>query len=192
MTVAAVVPAAGKGERFGGAKLLADVDGEALLGRSIRCLLDGGVEEVVVVTAPGSRVETAGPKAIPVLGDRRVRLVLNPDPDRGMFSSIQVGLGTVDADTVLVLPADMPFVDSRTVAAVVKTAVVSGGVISPRYRGERGHPIAMPGSVCRAVAAAEVASNLKQVLADLDPPRTAIDVDDPGVLRDVDVAGDLG
>jgi molybdenum cofactor cytidylyltransferase len=191
MSVAAVVPAAGKGERFGGAKLLADVGGEALVNRTVRSLLDGGVDRVVVVAASGGVVMTAGVERVPLFGDPRVRLVVNPDPERGMFSSIQEGLKAVTAGIVLVLPADMPFVDSRTIAAVVRTAAAGTEVVSPRHAGRRGHPVALPGSVCEAVLTADVGSNLKQVLADLDPPRTAMDVVDPGILRDVDVAGDL-
>lgn len=186
-----MVPAAGRGRRFGGAKLLADLGGEALVNRTLRSLLEGGVDRVVVVAARGGAVATAGATTVPLLGDPRVELVLNPDPSRGMFSSIQEGLQVVDADTVLVLPADMPFVDSRTVAAVIRAAA-GFGIISPRHAGRRGHPVALSGTVCQAVLKAAVESNLKQALADLDPPRTALDVDDPGVLRDVDVAGDLG
>ena len=38
MPAVAVVPAAGKGERFGGAKLLARIDGDVLLDRTLRSL----------------------------------------------------------------------------------------------------------------------------------------------------------
>ena len=49
---AAVVPAAGKGERFGGGKLLAPVDGTPMLERTIHTLLEAGIADVVVVLAP--------------------------------------------------------------------------------------------------------------------------------------------
>ena len=52
MPAAAIVPAAGKGERFGGAKLVADIGGETLLNRTLRSLLDGGIDELIVVVAP--------------------------------------------------------------------------------------------------------------------------------------------
>jgi molybdenum cofactor cytidylyltransferase len=191
MSTAAVVPAAGKGARFGGAKLLADVDGDPLLVRTIRCLLDGGIDRVIVVVEAGGAVEQAS-TGHAVFADTRVRLVPNPEPERGMFSSIQVGLAAADADRVLVLPGDMPFVRPDTVAAVVDAARTRPGtVVSPRHGGRRGHPIALPATICRAVQGAESASNLKTVLDRLAPPREALNVDDPGVLRDVDVAGDL-
>lgn len=192
MSTAAVVPAAGKSVRFGGAKLLADVDGEPLLVRAIRGLLAGGVERVVVVVEAGGAVEKAS-AGLAVFADPRVRLVANPEPERGMFSSIQVGLAAAEADCVLVLPGDMPFVRPETVTAVIDAARTRpGAVVSPRHGGRRGHPIALPAAVRHAVLAADPSANLKAVLDRLAPAREALEVDDPGVLRDVDVTGDLG
>ena len=104
MTVA-VVPAAGSSTRFGTMKLLADVGGAPLLERTLASLLDAGVARVVVVTRAGEAFE-----AVPSMADPRVTVSVNPDPARGMFSSIQTGLAVAGGDVVLVLPADMPFV----------------------------------------------------------------------------------
>src|SRR5438105_3781496 len=92
----AIVTAAGSAERFGGKKLLASVDGEPLLERSIRSLLGGGVHEVIVVIGADARVELE--RDVKALRDGRVRAIENPDPSRGMFSSIQEGARTADGD----------------------------------------------------------------------------------------------
>ena len=52
MRTVAVVPAAGSAERFGGKKLLTPIDGEPLLDRTISALLNGGVDQIIVVVAP--------------------------------------------------------------------------------------------------------------------------------------------
>src|SRR3954471_16046360 len=83
----AIVTAAGSAERFGGKKLIAAVDGEPLLERSVRSLLDGGVHQVIVVLAADARDELE--RDVKVLSDPRVVTLENPDPSRGMFSSIQ-------------------------------------------------------------------------------------------------------
>src|SRR5687767_8903461 len=118
MKPAAIVPSAGTGQRFGGRKLLADADGMPLLERTIRSLFDGGVTDVVVLLAPDSEIVTSAPQ-VAALADPRVRVVVNADPSRGMFSSIQTGLTalTRTADPILILPGDMPFVRAKTVAA---------------------------------------------------------------------------
>ena len=102
----AVVTAAGSAERFGGKKLLAPIDGEPLLDHTIRSLLEGGVTEVIVVVGTDARRELE--RDVNAMNDSRVRPVENPDPSRGMFSSIQVGVATANGDALVVLPGDMP------------------------------------------------------------------------------------
>jgi len=118
----AVIPAAGRGARFdastgadtSGRKLLAAVHGTPMLDRTISTLLAGGIDHVVVVLPPDRDLGAAR-----LLEDPRVTTVINPDPSRGMFSSIQIGLSAVDGDPILVLPGDMPFVLSESVVAVL-------------------------------------------------------------------------
>jgi molybdenum cofactor cytidylyltransferase len=187
---AAIVPAAGKGERFGGGKLLTPVDGVPMIERTIRSLLDGGVETVIVVLAPESDVS---PSSVAALGDPRVRTVVNRDPSRGMFSSIQAGLRLAPsgANPVLVLPGDMPFVRTQTVTAVVRAALDGAEPLSPTHDGRRGHPLALPGCTPAALLAADPRESLNDVLRMLLLPRRELPVDDPGILRDVDTRADL-
>src|SRR6266581_8501795 len=113
----AVVTAAGSAERFGGKKLLAPIDGEPLLDHTIRSLLEGGVSEVIVVVGKDARAELE--RDVNAMLDPRVRAVENPDPSRGMFSSIQEGVATANGDALVVLPGDMPYVRPETVRAVI-------------------------------------------------------------------------
>ena len=187
---AAVVPAAGKGERFGGRKLLAPVGGTPILECTIRSLLEGGVANVIVVLAPASEVTASN---VATLADPRVRTVVNPDPSRGMFSSIQAGLrlAPAGANPVLVLPGDMPFVRTETVAAIVNAARDGAEPISPTHDGRRGHPLALPACASAALLAADPKESLNDVLRMLVLPRRELPVDDPGILRDVDTRADL-
>ena len=59
MTATAIVPAAGKAERFGGAKLLAEIDGQTVLDRTLKCLFDAFIEHVVLVVGPGDDYSSA-------------------------------------------------------------------------------------------------------------------------------------
>jgi molybdenum cofactor cytidylyltransferase len=192
MPSAAIVPAAGKAARFGGAKLLADVNGAPMLERTIRALLDGGVTDVIVVLAPDSEVMQRRP-AIAALSESHVHTVVNPDPSRGMFSSVQCGLHAVrpTARAILVLPGDMPFVHPATVTAVLTAARNSVEPISPAHQGRRGHPLALPSCARSTLLAADARGSLDDVLRLLSLPRREVAVDDPGILRDIDTAADL-
>ena len=185
----AIVTAAGSAERFGGRKLLADVDGEPLLDRTIRSLLDGGASEVIVVVRTNSRVELE--RDVNAMNDARVRPVENREPARGMFSSIQEGVRTASGDVLLVLPGDMPFVKPDTVERVIAEWARTRGIVSPRHNGKRGHPVALPLSFRDEILATSPTSNLHEVIKKHIAQRTDLDVDDPGINRDVDRPEDL-
>jgi molybdenum cofactor cytidylyltransferase len=184
--VTAVVPAAGRSARFGAMKLVANLEGAPLIQRTLASLLEAGVAQVVVVTREGAAVEGAV-----ALVDPRVAIVVNPDPERGMFSSIQAGLAVTDGDVVLVLPADMPFVAAATVAAVAAQAASTGAVVVPVHDGRRGHPIAIPQALGTTLRALAPTTTLKAAIAACGAAVLPLTVVDPGVLHDVDVPGDL-
>jgi molybdenum cofactor cytidylyltransferase len=183
----AIVLAAGESRRFGSPKLIVDVGGEPMLNRAIRCLLDGGVcDVVVVVSAP---IDLG---RVPLLGDRRVRSVTNPDAARGMFSSIQAGCAAAEGSgPLLILPGDMPFVRSGTVAAVLAAYAASRQIVSPRFAGKRGHPIALPPALRSEILRADPGTSLNVLLTPHENQRVYVDVDDGGILRDVDRPADL-
>jgi len=184
MSVVAIVPAAGKAERFGGEKLVVDIKGEPLLNWTLWSLLDGGVGKVVVVTAPGADFSR-----VKLTTDPRVLLVVNADPARGMLSSVQTGLSIVSGDPLLFLPADMPFINSSTVTAIVTACIRRQRVIVPVHHERRGHPIAVPGVLRRQILSALPEATLKDALGDAE--RIELPVSDPGILRDVDRPADL-
>lgn len=189
MRAVAVVTAAGSAERFGGKKLLVPIDGEPLLNHTIRALLDGGVAEVIVVVGRDARAELE--RDVNAMLDPRVRAVENPDPSRGMFSSIREGVAHAQGDAILVMPGDMPFVSPDTVRAVIAAYRDKPAIVSPRYRGKRGHPVALPASLRDEISAADPHATLHDVIHAHTDMRVDIDVDDPGINRDVDRLEDL-
>jgi len=186
-TPVGIVPAAGKGSRFGGAKMLALVRGEPMLTHPIRALLDGGIHRVIVVVSSA----LADLSAVAELGWPGVTAVLNADPDRGMFSSIQIGIAAADGEPIVVLPGDMPYVQPATVTRLLAEFAHAPGAVAPQFHGKHGHPLALPARARHAILQAEATARLDDVLASSGFPRRFFDADDPGVTRDVDVIGDL-
>jgi molybdenum cofactor cytidylyltransferase len=189
MRAVAVVTAAGSAERFGGKKLLTPIDGEPLLDHTIDALLDGGVAEVIVVVGKDARAELE--RDVNAMLDPRVRAVENPDPARGMFSSIQEGVAQAQGDAILIMPGDMPFVSPETVRAVIAAYEKNPAIISPRYRGKRGHPVALPAFLRDEIRAAAPGATLHDVIHAHSDIRIDVDVEDPGINRDIDKPEDL-
>src|SRR5580704_975734 len=118
--MAAVVLAAGEGTRLGGvAKALLGGD-RPFLARIVATAREVGTREVVVVVAPpyGDAVAAAARE----LG---ATPVWNPEPARGMASSIALGFAALDADAVgdadaaWLWPVDHPAVQAGTLRALI-------------------------------------------------------------------------
>ena len=167
--IIAVVPASGESRRFGSDKRKALIEGVPMLQRVVRRLEEAGARRVIVIDN-------------------------NPDPGRGMFSSIQIGLAeavTAGADVILVQPADMPFVREDTIRLVAAECARTGRAVCPRFNGRRGHPLAFPLNLARQLLAVAPSTPLNEAFASIGLTRHEIEVDDPGVLRDVDTPDDL-
>jgi molybdenum cofactor cytidylyltransferase len=123
--------AAGEGKRFGGPKQLARVDGRPLIEHALRAL--GGLERIVVVL--GARAEEI--RAGADLGGAEI--VVCPDWAEGMGASLRTGLAALrDADEVVIVLADQPFITPEVVARV---RAVPGDAVRAVYDGAPGHPV---------------------------------------------------
>lgn len=163
--------------------MLAPVDGTPMVRRSVQSLLDAGVTRCVVVVST-----LTAPTISDALAGLSVSLVINPEPDRGMFSSVRCGLQAVEADAyAAVLPGDMPFVQPATIAAVIECATNRGRTTTPSLHGNPGHPVVLAPEACARIAAAPIDSRLDVELAHEDIDR--LEVDDPGIRMDFDRPG---
>ena len=120
------------------------------------------------------------------------RIVHNPHPESGNLSSLLIGmdaLGVVDG--VVVVPADMPGVQSDVVADLAEGLIVSGsrgGWVE--YADGRGHPIALAQSEFDDVRTLTGPRPLWPFLSSLPETETFIlRVDAPGPI-DVNTPGD--
>jgi len=153
--------------------------------RTVNALLEGGAERCVVVVSAESE-----PAVRSALTGLQATVVVNPDPARGMFSSIQYGVaGVGEGDRCVLLPGDMPFVRPETVAAVLAAAIRSGLTVSAGHAGRRGHPIVLSASLVARILQAPATAILSEERS--REQFLTIDVPDPGVHRDVDRPEDL-
>ncbi|MDA3650220.1 nucleotidyltransferase family protein [Saccharopolyspora indica] len=137
MEVAGVVLAGGAGRRFGMPKALVEHEGALLVERAARVLADGGCSPVVVVL--GAAADEVRERA-DLTG---AAVVLNPEWDTGMGSSLRVALDALtstDADAAVVLPVDMPGIGAAAVRRVAELAGPSA-LAAAAHGGRRSHPV---------------------------------------------------
>jgi molybdenum cofactor cytidylyltransferase len=88
----------------------------------------------------------------------------------------------------LILPADLPLVQSKTLLDVA-SSLRRHTTVRPTYKGQRGHPVGF-GPTCKA-ALMQLSGNkgAAPVLLQFDP--LELPVDDVGVVTDIDTVSDL-
>ncbi len=135
--VAGAVLAAGAGSRMGRPKAELVLAGQRLLDRAVAALRAGGCAPVLAVVRAGT-----APPGVPVL--------VNPDPSRGMRSSLALAVdAATGADALAVLLVDVPGVGAEAVRTVVR-AWRPGRIAVADYAGRRGHPTVMAPALWRA------------------------------------------
>ncbi len=175
-----IVLAAGASRRAGTIKALAELDGRPLVSIMCDTLLAGGCERVVVVVGPPHGAAIAHAVATH-------SVVENPEPELGMFHSLQLGVAAAgDAGAVVVALVDHPSVRPGTVAALLRAHEAGQGIVlQPEYAGRRGHPFLIDSAAFADIERAAPTAITRDVLAEVGD-RVGVPVDDPGIVEDID------
>ena len=180
-----VVPAAGRGRRFAGPlnKLEQPFGGSTVLGSTVRHAIETQLPVVVVTTA------ALAPLVARQLATRDIVVLADAEAEQGMGHSISVGVAERSgAPGWLVLPGDMPLVRPGTILAVAG-ALEQYPVVYAQYRGRRGHPVGFAAELYSELILLRGDEGARRIMARY--PSQGQEVDDPGVLLDVDTASDL-
>jgi CTP:molybdopterin cytidylyltransferase MocA len=172
---AGLILAAGESRRMGTPKALLDYRGETFLNRLVR-LFSAKSSPVIVVLGAG-----ADSISVPAAA----RAVVNRDWPLGQTTSMQCGLRALppEADGVLFTLVDHPAVSAATVDALLSA---SGRLRIPRFDGRRGHPIWFSRDLIPEILAVPPDGAARDAIRSYYPEATFLDVDDPGVLADID------
>jgi molybdenum cofactor cytidylyltransferase len=180
-----VVVAAGQGRRFGGGthKLEQPFAGSTVLGSTLRHAIETQLPVLVVTTAPFAAMAGG------MLATRDI-IVLTPDQARrGMGATIASGVSErAQAVGWLVLPGDMPLVRPASILAVARS-LEQHPVAFAQHKGRRGHPVGFAAELYSELAELTDDDGARRVVARY--PAHAVELDDVGVLLDVDTPEDL-
>lgn len=139
-TLPIIILAAGDSQRMGIPKGLLDYHGKPFLSYQIESLFEIGFTDIIVVLGKDSTIYQEN---IPKL--KKSTVIVNPQPDRGSFSSLQSGLfGLNDKyrSGIFILPIDVPC-PSKEVWEQLAEGLSSSdvNVAIPEFNNKRGHPV---------------------------------------------------
>jgi molybdenum cofactor cytidylyltransferase len=187
-TIDGILLAAGESRRMGFPKPLLRIGNDTFLTRALHSMLEVA-RAVVVVTGAYEQPVRDG-----VSASRRLRIVHNPDFQRGQLSSLKCAIGATspDVDGVMVHLADHPLVQGATFRALAeKYEVTRAPILIACHHGRRGHPVLFAKGVFSELLAAPEGEGARFVV-NADPARVVyVEVEDPGVTLDLDTPEDL-
>jgi molybdenum cofactor cytidylyltransferase len=186
---AVIVVAAGKGSRFVDLdhKLAQNLGAHSVLGTTLRHAIASELPVVVVTT------ESLCDLARRTVAARDVIIVPEVGtpghPGLGMGYSIAMGVtARANAGGWLILPGDMPLVQPSSIAAVARE-LNQHPVVCAQYKGRRGHPVGFAAELYSELAMLSGDDGARRLVSRY--PALGLELDDPGVLVDVDTHGDL-
>lgn len=185
----AVILAAGKSERFGQPKVLHSFLGEPFVSRIIDGFRQAGVRNVSLVLG-----YNAGEyfRRIPQSGFPYI--VINKEYELGQFSSLQVGIQSIntDADGTLMTLIDCPHILNTTYEAVVEQAIEHPeNIIIPSFKSSGGHPVYLPKWFFSKILDAPPSENLRRLFDEYHTDIHRCEVSDKGITMDIDTLDDL-
>lgn len=183
-----ILLAAGSGSRFDPSGMrnkllqpLADGKPVALASAS---LMRQALPRVIAVLRPGADT------LADMLAAAGCEITVCADASAGMGASLAHALArAAHADGWIIALADMPHLQSETVLRLREALAAGAQIAAPFYKGKRGNPVGFGRAHLQALLALTGDTGARALLgAHAVMP---VEVDDPGVLRDIDTPGDL-
>lgn len=184
----ALLLAAGRGTRFDPSglqnKLLAPLaDGTPVACAAAHALL-ATLPNVVAIVRPGAEALAHA------LNETGCDVIFSTDAERGMGATLAAGVrATSESQGWIVALADMPWIAPATIEALARRVDAGGSIVAPVYRGRRGHPVAFGAMHRDVLSSLDGDTGARALLASNEV--VTVDVDDPGILADIDTHADL-
>jgi molybdenum cofactor cytidylyltransferase len=130
----------------------------------------------------------------------RVRIVVNPEAESGMASSLQSGVNAASETSIgyCIALADMPFVRSETLVMLCEKFLdkarmdksSSDAICVPSCEGKRGNPVIIGATHKQDLMRLQGDTGAKSVLQRFSDNVISVETRDDGVLRDIDTKED--
>lgn len=122
-----------------------------------------------------------------------IEILENPSYQEGQLSSLRTGLKSLQNtdDGVLVWPVDQPLIKAETVQAIVKAFEKQKNPVTiPVMQAKRGHPVMYGPEAVLTIISMDPSHTAKDLQAIYANKITFVEVEDSGILIDIDTPED--
>ena len=186
--IVAVVLAAGESRRMGFPKALLPLGSGTFLDRILTTLQESGLSEPMVVIGAHAR------HIQPALAERAVRIMMNPDYEKGQLSSIKRALEHMDPNVggCLLWPVDHPAVSRGVVEKLIQLFLdVKPLLALPVYEGQRGHPAILSAALFQEILDTPTEAGMKGVVQRHQDDIALLLTAESAVAHDIDTPEDF-
>lgn len=190
MSIACILLAAGTGTRFGGEKLLYEVDGKPMAAHAIalHAALPYACRILITQRRHAELIALAKKKGFTV--------GYNDAPERGIASSIRIALELLDTtstrpDGILFGVCDQPHLRPGTVSMLLdRFCSAPNCIVAPMANSRRGNPVIFPARFLPELAALEGDTGGSSVIRAHPEALMLVQIEDSDELADIDTRPD--
>ncbi len=184
--ITGILLSAGLGTRFGGEKCSHRLPSGVAVGVQSARNLAPAVDHLVCVIR-------ANDEALDQLYNAEgFEVVRCRDAGLGISASLRAGIrASPRAAGWLIALGDMPWIQPSTSQSLASMLREHGGIIAPVFNGDRGHPVAFSARYGDALCALEGDTGARPLLQEYADTVRWLEVEDDGILADIDEPGDL-
>jgi molybdenum cofactor cytidylyltransferase len=182
-----IILAAGESTRMRTNKLLLPFKDKPIIHCVIDNVMQSGVDHILVVLG------AFRDEMISAIGKLPVEHCFNSRYKHGMFTSVQCGFLKMPetSDAAIIFLGDQPLIPGEVTRQMIRAYARSEkGILIPVYKGKRGHPILIDRKYAVAIDQIDQAEGLRTLLNTCKEDLQEVEVEAPGILRDIDTEED--
>jgi molybdenum cofactor cytidylyltransferase len=179
---ASIILAAGYSSRMGVFKALLPLGEETIADRIISLCLQNSLDTYLVTGWKGNELKSG-------IKHSNVIFVENPDYNKGMFSSVKMGVSHLKTgyQGFIIWPVDIPLISDATIKTILAAAALHPQkIIYPVFKKRRGHPPYIPTGIIPEILKQSCNIRLKDILEVHSKDALEIKVADQNILLDID------
>ncbi len=181
LNITGILLAAGSSVRFNGNKLTTLIAKDTpMVLASLQPLVETLSRVIVVISENNKSLEQ-------LLIHSPAKTIICHNAHLGMGASLAQGIrASADSDAWLVALADMPFIRSFTLMALIQHLKAGAFICAPEYQAQRGHPVGFSKSLYSELVALNQEHGARHIIHRHANRVSLIETNDPGVIRDID------
>jgi molybdenum cofactor cytidylyltransferase len=189
MEITGILLSAGMSRRFGSQKLVTKLPtGLSLAVSSWRALKSAHKNSIAVVRHDDKDLQL-------IFEQEKIPYVLCSDAHLGMSRSLLTGIQhTAGSSGWIIALGDMPYISPSTIKKIITEMSdknKSNLIYRPRYRGKAGNPVGLRAALLDELLTLKGDEGAREIIKRHINKTEFIDVDDEGIVKDIDTPNDL-